>query len=113
MMINPKRSLKRSCLRVCVETPTGISMEVDGCKAFRDHEEWLWKLYSLRQELLAMTWRRFRQPLHVIASQRVGANGSRECAPDDRLRAARCREAIQSGKQDWIAASQELLAMTG
>jgi hypothetical protein len=27
----------------------------------------------------------------VIASQRVGANGSRECAPDDRL-----REAIQS-----------------
>jgi hypothetical protein len=24
----------------------------------------------------------------VIASQRVGANGSRECAPDDRLRAA-------------------------
>jgi hypothetical protein len=25
----------------------------------------------------------------VIASQRVGANGSRERAPDDRLRAAR------------------------
>jgi len=25
----------------------------------------------------------------VIASQRVGANGSRKCAPDDRLRAAR------------------------
>jgi hypothetical protein len=24
----------------------------------------------------------------VIASQRVGANGSRECAPDDRLREA-------------------------
>jgi hypothetical protein len=37
------------------------------------------------------------------------ANGSRERAPDDRL-----REAIQSGaKQDWIASSQVLLAMTG
>jgi hypothetical protein len=49
------------------------------------------------------------------------ANGSRECAPDDRL-----REAIQEpGKKDWIASShppspegglrrtRELLAMTG
>jgi hypothetical protein len=36
----------------------------------------------------------------VIASPRVGATGSRECAPDDRL-----REAIQSDKEDWIASS--------
>src|ERR1700736_5293470 len=38
----------------------------------------------------------------VIASQRVGANGSRECAPDDRL-----REAIQKlhrGKLDCFVA---------
>jgi len=36
------------------------------------------------------------------------ANGSRECAPDDRL-----REAIQFfSKEDWIASSQALLAMT-
>jgi hypothetical protein len=37
------------------------------------------------------------------------ANGSRECAPDDRL-----REAIHShrGKKVWIASSQALLAMT-
>jgi hypothetical protein len=53
----------------------------------------------------------------VIASQRVArmrarpslrANGSRECAPDDRL-----REAIQSRKKGWIASSLTLLAMTG
>src|SRR5260370_3024531 len=31
----------------------------------------------------------FQGRTHVIASQRVGANGSRERAPDDRLRAAR------------------------
>src|SRR5258708_22695638 len=31
------------------------------------------------------------------------ANGSRECAPDDRL-----REAIQSRNQDWIASSRSL-----
>jgi hypothetical protein len=36
------------------------------------------------------------------------ANGSRECAPDDRL-----REAIQNAtSKNWIASSQELLAMT-
>jgi hypothetical protein len=36
------------------------------------------------------------------------ANGSRECAPDDRL-----REAIQKAtNKNWIASSQELLAMT-
>src|ERR1700730_16576284 len=36
------------------------------------------------------------------------ANGSRECAPDDRL-----REAIhRATKQVWIASSQALLAMT-
>jgi hypothetical protein len=35
------------------------------------------------------------------------ANGSRACAPDDKL-----REAIQSSKQGWIASSQGLLAMT-
>jgi hypothetical protein len=36
------------------------------------------------------------------------ANGSRECAPDDRL-----REAIQEPKKkNWIASSQEFLAMT-
>jgi hypothetical protein len=34
------------------------------------------------------------------------ANGSRECAPDDRL-----REAIDSA-EGWIASSQVLLAMT-
>jgi hypothetical protein len=42
----------------------------------------------------------------VIASQRVGANGSRECAPDDRL-----HEANQSEELDCFVAS--LLAMTG
>jgi hypothetical protein len=39
------------------------------------------------------------------------ANGSRECAPDDRLRGA-----IQLWRRDtesWIASSQMLLAMTG
>ncbi len=36
----------------------------------------------------------------------AGANGSRECAPDDRL-----REAIQSVGQRWIASSQALLAI--
>jgi hypothetical protein len=37
----------------------------------------------------------------VIASHRVGATGSRECAPDDRL-----REAIQkASRADWIASS--------
>src|ERR1019366_10056348 len=35
------------------------------------------------------------------------ANGSRECAPDDRL-----RDAIQSGAAAWIASSLSLLAMT-
>ena len=35
------------------------------------------------------------------------ANGSRERAPDDRL-----REAIQSDAQHWIASSHALLAMT-
>src|SRR3954452_10017823 len=38
------------------------------------------------------------------------ANGSRECAPDDRL-----REAIQlpsPGQESWIASSQTFLAMT-
>ena len=39
------------------------------------------------------------------------ANGSRECAPDDRL-----REAIHwcgnAASEEWIASSQELLAMT-
>jgi hypothetical protein len=39
----------------------------------------------------------------VIASQRVSVNGSRECAPDDRL-----REAI--GRADFFAAT--LVAMT-
>jgi hypothetical protein len=42
-------------------------------------------------------------------STSLRANGSRECAPDDRL-----REAIQNAtKEDWIASSQALLAMTG
>jgi hypothetical protein len=37
------------------------------------------------------------------------ANGSRECAPDDRL-----REAIHSAaNEEWIASSLTLLAMTG
>jgi hypothetical protein len=35
------------------------------------------------------------------------ANGSRECAPDDRF-----REAIQNPRADWIASSPTLLAMT-
>jgi hypothetical protein len=35
-----------------------------------------------------------------------GANGSRERAPDDRL-----REVIQLLTKDWIASSQVLLAM--
>jgi len=36
------------------------------------------------------------------------ANGSRECAPDDKL-----REAIHgAAKEVWIASSQGLLAMT-
>jgi hypothetical protein len=34
------------------------------------------------------------------ATSSLRANGSRECAPDDRL-----REAIQSGKKNWIASS--------
>ena len=37
------------------------------------------------------------------------ANGSRECAPDDRLREAIHRAAQ---KEEWIASSQGLLAMT-
>jgi hypothetical protein len=41
------------------------------------------------------------------AAPSLRANGSRERAPDDRL-----REAIQCRKEDWIASSQELLAMT-
>jgi hypothetical protein len=54
-----------------------------------------------------------RQPIcHPTKSNFLSslrANGSRKCAPDDRL-----REAIQSAaKQDWIASSQVLLAMTG
>jgi hypothetical protein len=41
-------------------------------------------------------------------STSLRASGSRECAPDDRL-----REAIQKAtSKDWIASSQELLAMT-
>jgi hypothetical protein len=41
-------------------------------------------------------------------STSLRANGSRERAPDDRL-----REAIQKAtKEDWIASSQALLAMT-
>jgi hypothetical protein len=36
------------------------------------------------------------------------ANGSRDCAPDDRL-----REAIhRAAKKDWIASSLALIAMT-
>jgi hypothetical protein len=42
------------------------------------------------------------------ASPSLRANGSRECAPDDRL-----REAIQLyQRKSWIASSQVLLAMT-
>src|SRR5258708_36467070 len=43
-------------------------------------------------------------------STSLRANGSRECAPDDRL-----REAIHTGAAArlWIASSQVLLAMTG
>src|SRR4029079_12129995 len=43
-------------------------------------------------------------------SASLRANGSRECAPDDRL-----SEAIHAsiGKKEWIASSQVLLAMTG
>jgi hypothetical protein len=42
-------------------------------------------------------------------STSLRANGSRECAPDDRL-----REAIHfdKAKKEWIASSQGLLAMT-
>jgi len=43
----------------------------------------------------------------VILSASLRANGSRECAPDDRL-----RKAIQSDTEDWIASSLTLLAMT-
>jgi hypothetical protein len=51
------------------------------------------------------------EPERKTASQgtpSLRANGSRERAPDDRL-----REAIQNGATNWIASSQELLAMTG
>jgi hypothetical protein len=43
-----------------------------------------------------------------IRKPSLRANGSREYAPDDRL-----REAIQSRKKGWIASSLTLLAMTG
>jgi len=43
--------------------------------------------------------------IDLVPSSR--ANGSRECAPDDRL-----REAIQIHERDWIALSLSLLAMT-
>jgi hypothetical protein len=46
-----------------------------------------------------------RRSKQVVPSLR--ANGSRECAPDDRL-----REAIHECKTDWIASSLSLLAMT-
>src|SRR5260221_12490197 len=43
-----------------------------------------------------------------VYSPSLRANGSRECAPDDRL-----REAIhRAAKEEWIASSQALLAMT-
>ncbi len=42
-----------------------------------------------------------------MAIPSLRANGSRERAPDDRL-----REAIHSGKKNWIASSLSLLAMT-
>jgi hypothetical protein len=55
--------------------------------------------------LLAMTG---RIPAQGVLRPSLRANGSRECAPDDRL-----REAIQSRKKGWIASSLTLLAMTG
>jgi hypothetical protein len=54
--------------------------------------------------LLIVTWSEYgavtamRQGTESRPSLR--ATGSRECAPDDRL-----REAIQGRKQDWIASS--------
>ena len=43
-----------------------------------------------------------------MLSASLRANGSRECAPDDRL-----REAIHAKpEKEWIASSQVLLAMT-
>jgi hypothetical protein len=47
-----------------------------------------------------------RETLAAGEASSLRANGSRECAPDDKL-----REAIQKAK-NWIASSQELLAMT-
>jgi len=44
----------------------------------------------------------------LLPALRMRANGSRECAPDDRL-----REAIHAKpEKEWIASSQVLLAMT-
>jgi hypothetical protein len=61
-------------------------------------EEWI----ASAQERLAMTGWGFRCPTSFRA------NGSRKCAPDDRL-----REAIQQPRsKSWIASSQALLAMT-
>jgi hypothetical protein len=58
--------------------------------------------------MVASHWVAPMQPENA-PSPSLRANGSRECAPDDRL-----REAIQKArKKSWIASSQELLAMTG
>jgi hypothetical protein len=73
------------------------------------------KTWHLRAARRIMQRKCFNRQLICIRRNRIffesslRANGSRECAPDDRL-----REAIQSAaKQDWIASSQVLLAMTG
>ncbi len=76
-------------------------------------------LHAFFRPHLTMTPLRFASPspssgwtedfhLQAVVHTRHTANGSRECASDDRL-----REAIQTlGKQDWIASSLTLLAMT-
>jgi hypothetical protein len=47
-----------------------------------------WSYFYVRMMKLTPELRKLRCGI-VIASHRAGANGSRECAPDDRLRAAR------------------------
>src|SRR3977135_53698 len=48
--------------------------------------------------------------LRANPSTSLRANGSRECAPDDRLREA--IQLVRSDHESWIASSQALLAMT-
>jgi hypothetical protein len=46
----------------------------------------------------------FNELSTVCWNPSLRANGSRECAPDDRLR----DEAIHTAKQEWIASSRSL-----